>query len=72
MCEKEWETIEVEIDAELVDKVAEILKPMGLTPQDYFQMCINFMGDPANRELVTELLLAWLAEDNHNNNVSEK
>ena len=61
MCEKEWETIEVEIDADLVDKAAEILKPMGLTPQDYFQMCINFMGDPANRELVTLLLLrGWL------------
>ena len=62
----------MEIDAELVDKVVEILGPMGLTPQDYFQMCINFMGDPANGELVTEFLLAWLAEDNHNNNVSEK
>lgn len=72
MCEKEWETIEVEIDADLVDKAAEILKPMGLTPQDYFQMCINFMGDPANRELVTELLLAWLAEDDQNGNAPEK
>ena len=64
MRETEWETIEVEIDAELVDKVVEILGPMGLTPQDYFQMCINFMGDPANRELVTEFLPAWLAEEN--------
>lgn len=64
MPEKEYETIEVEIDADLVDQVAEVLNPMGLTPQECFQMYINFIGDPANRELATGLLLEWLAEEN--------
>lgn len=60
MCEKEdWVTVEVELDADLVNQVAEILKPMGLTPDDYFQMCINFMGDPANREKVEAMFAKW-------------
>ena len=70
--EDEWVTVEIELDADLVDQVAKILKPMGLAPDDYFQMCINFMGNPANREKVEALFMKCLAEGDHNNNVPEK
>lgn len=33
----------VELDADLVDQLSALLKPLGLTPDDYFQMCINYI-----------------------------
>lgn len=52
-------TVEVELDADLVDQLSVLLKPLGLSPDDYFQMCINYMANPANRERVEAMFAKW-------------
>lgn len=55
-------TITIEIDADLLAQVTEVLKPYGLTPEDaavrFFEYCV----DPATKEHAIELLKQWKEE----------
>lgn len=62
MDEKQYEIVEIQVDAELLKQLEKIIAPMGLTPEmlivKFFEFCVN----PATQEQATSLLLKWKAE----------
>ena len=50
MDEKRYETVEIQIDAELLEQLKKVIAPMGLTPEmlavQFFEFCVN----PATQE----------------------
>lgn len=54
--EEELVTIEVEIDEELLRKVEEVLKPYGLTPEDWAVMVLELLVFPPTQEKAVMLL----------------
>lgn len=49
--------IQIEIDADLLEQLNEIIKPMGITPEWIAEQFIYFCADPNNKERVKEILL---------------
>ena len=58
MDEKQYELVEIQVDAELLEQLEAVIAPMGLTPEMFFEFCV----DPATQELAISLLLKWKAE----------
>ena len=62
MDEKRYETVEIQIDAELLEQLKMVIAPMGLTPEmlavQFFECCVN----SATQEQAISLLLKWKAE----------
>ena len=62
MDEKRYETVEIQIDAELLEQLKKVIAPMGLTPEmlavQFFEFCVK----PATQEQAISLLLKWKAE----------
>lgn len=55
-------TITIEIDAELLEQVTEVLKPYGLTPEDVVVQFIEYCVDPETQDHAIELLKQWKEE----------
>lgn len=55
-------TITIEVDAELLDRVTEVLKPYGLTPEDAVVQFIEYCVDPKTQGHAIELLKQWKEE----------
>jgi len=56
MDEKNWETIEIQIDEELQRQVEEIIAPMGLTMERLLRMFFEWLVHPDT----TKEAVAWL------------
>ena len=56
------ETIEICVDADLLEKVRRILKPYGLSPEDAVVIFLKFCVDPETRQEAIALLLKWKME----------
>ncbi|MGM9600252.1 MAG: hypothetical protein ACI3W5_01530 [Faecousia sp.] len=55
-------TITIEVDAELLAQVAEVLKPYGLTPEDAVVQFFEYCADPKTQDHAIELLKKWKEE----------
>lgn len=55
-------TITIEVDAELLAQVAEVLKPYGLTPEDAIVQFFEYCADPKTQDHAIELLKKWKEE----------
>lgn len=55
-------TITIEIDAELLEQVTEVLKTYGLTPEDAVVQFIEYCVDPKTQDHAIELLKQWKEE----------
>lgn len=62
MFEQKYETIDIEIDSELLKQLREILDPMGLTPELLAAQFIEWCVNPATQEEAFSLLLKWQRE----------
>jgi len=58
--EKEYVTITVEIDSDLLTEANKVLEPLGLTLEQAFRAFLYWMVE--NPEEATTLLLKWKAE----------
>lgn len=56
------ETVEICVDADLLEKVRQILKPYGLTPEDAIVLFFEFCVNPETQQQAISLLLQWRAE----------
>ena len=57
--EKDLETIEIEVDAELLRQVEELIQPMGINMEQLIQMFFSWVVDPNTREEAITQLLKW-------------
>ena len=57
--EKNLETIEIEVDAELLRQVEELIQPMGINMEQLIQMFFSWVVDPNTREEAITQLLKW-------------
>lgn len=55
-------TITIEVDAELLAQVTEVLKPYGLTPEDAVVKFFEYCADPKTQDHAIELLKQWKEE----------
>lgn len=55
-------TITIEVDAELLAQVTELLKPYGLTPEDLVIKFLEYCVDPRTQDHAIELLKQWKEE----------
>ena len=55
-------TITIEIDAELLAQVTEVLKPYGLTPEEAAVQFFEYCADPKTQGHAIELLKIWIEE----------
>lgn len=55
-------TITIEVDAELLAQVTEVLKPYGLTPEDAVVQFFEYCADPETQDHAIELLKQWKEE----------
>ena len=60
----EWDneklvTIEIEIEIEILQTLEKILRPYGLSPEDWCVMALEFCVFPATQNLAVEMLLNW-------------
>lgn len=55
-------TITIEVDAELLAQVTDVLKPYGLTPEDAVVQFIEYCVDPKTQDHAIELLKQWKEE----------
>lgn len=62
MDEKQYELVEIQVDAELLEQLEAVIAPMGLTPEMLAVKFFEFCVDPATQELAISLLLKWKAE----------
>ena len=53
------ETIEIEVDAELLRQVEELIQPMGINMEQLIQMFFSWVVDPNTREEAITQLLKW-------------
>lgn len=71
MDEKQYELVEIQVDAELLEQLEAVIAPMGLTPEmlavKFFEFCVN----PATQELAISLLLKWKAEQEAEGRIRE-
>ena len=57
--EENLETIEIEVDAELLRQVEELIQPMGINMEQLIQMFFSWVVDPNTREEAITQLLKW-------------
>ena len=57
--EKNLETIEIEVDAELLRQVEELIRPMGINMEQLIQMFFSWVVNPNTREEAITQLLKW-------------
>lgn len=57
--EEKLETIEIEVDAELLRQVEELIQPMGINMEQLIQMFFSWVVDPNTREEAITQLLKW-------------
>ena len=57
--EKNLETIEIEVDAELLRQVEELIQPMGINMEQLIQMFFAWVVNPNTREEAITQLLKW-------------
>ena len=62
MDEKQYELVEIQVDAELLEQLEAVIAPMGLTPEMLAVKFFEFCVDPATQKLAISLLLKWKAE----------
>ena len=62
MDEKQYELVEIQVDAELLEQLEAVIAPMGLTPEMLIVKFFEFCADPATQKLAISLLLKWKAE----------
>lgn len=55
-------TITIEIDAELLAQVTEVLRPYGMTPEDAVVQFFEYCADPRTQDHAIELLKQWKEE----------
>ena len=55
-------TITIEIDAELLAQVTEVLKPYGLTPEEAVVQFFEYCADPKTQDHAIKLLKMWKEE----------
>ena len=53
------EIIEIEVDAELLRQVEELIQPMGINMEQLIQMFFSWVVDPNTREEAITQLLKW-------------
>lgn len=58
------EEIQIEIEEELLNKLNEIIKPLGMTPEWLAEQCIRFCADPKNKEALRKMLDEWKTHEN--------
>lgn len=57
--EESLEIIEIEVDAELLRQVEELIQPMGINMEQLIQMFFSWVVDPNTREEAITQLLKW-------------
>ena len=57
--EENLEIIEIEVDAELLRQVEELIQPMGINMEQLIQMFFSWVVDPKTREEAITQLLKW-------------
>ena len=57
--EENLEIIEIEVDAELLRQVEELIQPMGINMEQLIQMFFSWVVDPNTREEAITQLLKW-------------
>ena len=57
MSEDNMETIVIEVDAELLEQLNEVIRPMGLTPEILVKQFIEWCVTPETREKAMNWLL---------------
>ena len=57
--EENLETIEIEVDAELLRQVEELIQPMGINMEQLIQMFFSWVVNPNTREEAISQLLKW-------------
>lgn len=55
-------TITIEVDAELLAQVTEVLKPYGLTPEDAVVQFIEYCVAPETQDHAIKLIKRWKKE----------
>ena len=55
-------TVTIEVDAELLAQVTELLKPYSLTPEDLVIKFLEYCVDPETTDHAVELLKNWKNE----------
>lgn len=55
-------TVTIEVDAELLAQVTELLRPYGLTPEDLVVKFFEYCVDPKTKDHAIELLKKWKEE----------
>lgn len=55
-------TITIEVDAELLAQVTEVLKPYGLTPEEAAVRFFKYCADPKTQDHAIKLLKRWKEE----------
>ena len=55
-------TITIEVDAELLAQVTEVLKPYGLTPEEAAVQFFKYCADPKTKDHAIKLLKRWKEE----------
>ena len=57
--EENLEIIEIEVDAELLRQVEELIQPMGINMEQLIQMFFSWVVNPNTREEAITQLLKW-------------
>ena len=57
--EENLETIEIEVDAELLRQVEELIQPMGINMEQLIQMFFSWVVNPNTQEEAITQLLKW-------------
>lgn len=57
--EENLEIIEIEVEAELLRQVEELIQPMGINMEQLIQMFFSWVVDPNTREEAITQLLKW-------------
>ena len=57
--EEKLETIEIEVDAELLRQVEELIQPMGINMEQLIHMFFAWVVNPNTREEAITQLLKW-------------
>lgn len=58
------EEIQFEVEEELLNKLKEIIKPLGMTHESLAEQFIRFCADPKNTEALRKMLDEWKSQDN--------
>lgn len=60
---KKMEELQIEVEEELLNKLNEIIKPLGMTPEWLAEQFIRFCADPKNKEVLRNMLDEWKSQD---------